>query len=81
MRVDAETHVGDLQAVQRRVALKQRDGRVDCVILLLADTHHHRDLLAMAGAGLRAQFPVPHRLALRALREGRSPGGNALVLL
>ncbi len=81
VRVDAETHVGDLQAVERRVALKQRDSRVGCVILLLADTKHHRDLLAVAGTGLRNRYPVPQRTALRALRMGRSPGGNALILL
>jgi len=80
-RVDAETHVGDLQAVERRVALKQRDGREACVLLLLADTSHHRTLLDVAGAGLRARFPVPQRAALAALKAGRSPGGNALILL
>jgi hypothetical protein len=80
-RVEAETHVGDLQAVERRVALKQRDGRELCVLLLLADTKHHRALLKMAGDGLRTRFPVAQRTALGALRAGRSPGGNALVLL
>lgn len=80
-RVDAETHVGDLQAVERRVALKQRDGMVECVILLLADTRHHRAVLEIAAAGLRARYPVSQRAALAALRAGRSPGGNALILL
>jgi len=81
VRVDAETRVGDVQALERRLALKQRDGGEGCVILLLADTRHHRSLLVAAGAGLRAAFPVPQRSALAALRAGRSPGGNALVLL
>jgi len=80
-RVDAETHVGDLQAVERRVALKQRDGREPCVLLLLADTKHHRALLETAGEGIRTRFPIPQRAALVALKAGRSPGGNALVLL
>lgn len=81
VRIDAETHVGDLQAVERRVALKQRDGEEPCVILLLADTTHHRTLLAVAGDAIRGRLPVPQRTALAALRDGRSPGGNALVLL
>lgn len=81
VRVDAETHVGDLQAVERRVALKQRDGEETCVILLLADTSHHRALLAEAGDAIRSRFPISQRAALAALRDGRSPGGNALVLL
>jgi hypothetical protein len=79
--VDAETHVGDLQALERRVALKQRDGHVGCVLLLLADTRHHRELLSAAGHGLRVAFPVSQRVALAALRAGRSPRGNALILL
>jgi hypothetical protein len=81
VRVEAETHVGDAQALARRLALKQRDGHVDCVILLLAETKHHRTLLAEAGDGLRAMFPVPQRAALAALRAGRAPAGNAIVLL
>jgi hypothetical protein len=81
VRLDAETHLGDLQAVERHVALKQRDGRVECVILLLSDTRHHRELLEVAGDGLRSRFPVPQREALLALRAGRSPRGNALIRL
>lgn len=80
-RIDAETHVGDLQAVERRVALKQRDGREPCVLLVLADTKHHRALLAAAGEGIRTRFPIPQRAAMAALKAGRSPGGNALLLL
>ena len=80
-RVEAETHVGDLQAVERRVALKQRDGREPCVMLLLADTKHHRRLLDLAAEGLRNRFPIPQRAALAALKAGRSPSGNTLVLL
>ena len=81
VRIDAEAHVGDLQAVERRVALKQRDGEESCVILLLSDTKHHRALLAEAGGAIRARFPIPQRRALAALRDGRSPGGNALIVL
>jgi hypothetical protein len=73
--------VGDTQALERRVALKQRDGAADCVVLLLADTRHHRILLEVAGAGLRAAFPMQQRAALAALRDGRSPASNALILL
>jgi hypothetical protein len=81
IRLDAETHVGDVQALERRLALKQRDTVATAVMLLLSETRHHRELLAIAGDGLRAAFPVPQRSALSALRDGRSPVGNALVLL
>jgi hypothetical protein len=80
VRVDAETHVGDLQAVQRRVSLKERDGACR-VVLLLAETRHHRELLRAAGPSLRAQFPVGTREALAALGAGRAPRANALVIL
>ena len=81
VRIDAETHLGDVQAVLRRVALKQRDSNVQAMILLLADTAHHRRLIGEFGEQLLEQFPVPQRRALAALRAGRAPGGNALILL
>ncbi|MEO7117751.1 MAG: helix-turn-helix transcriptional regulator, partial [Candidatus Limnocylindrales bacterium] len=40
--VEAETHIADSQAVIRRVQLKQRDGRVARVVLVVADTKHNR---------------------------------------
>jgi transcriptional regulator with XRE-family HTH domain len=81
VRIEAETHIRDVQAVQRRIALKQRDGEIQVVVLLLSDSRHHRDLLAAAGAGLRDQFPISARRTLSALADSRSPAGNALVLL
>jgi hypothetical protein len=80
-RVDAETHLGDAQAVLRRVALKQRDSGVSCVILLLSESRHHRRVLDEIREQIRATFPVPARRALVALRDGRSPGANAIILL
>lgn len=49
--VEAETRVRDAQALQRKLMLKRRDGGVDHVILLLADTRHNRTFLRSAGAG------------------------------
>jgi hypothetical protein len=51
--VEAETRVADVQAMQRRIALKQRDDGVDGVILLLAATAANRRVLTAAGS--RAQ--------------------------
>jgi hypothetical protein len=80
VRVEAETRLGDVQALQRRIGLKQRDGEVDCVVLLLNDTAHNR-LVVRATPELRTQFPVPARQAIAALEAGRAPVGNALILL
>lgn len=81
MRVDAETRVRDVQEVQRRVALKQRDGAVPVVILLLSDSSHNRRVVREAEASLRSQFPISARSALRALHDGKVPAGNVILLL
>jgi transcriptional regulator with XRE-family HTH domain len=77
--VEAETRVADLQALERRLALKRRDGAVDAVILLLNDTRHHRILLDSVPA--LAGFAMPARAALRALGRGERPSGDAVVRL
>ncbi len=79
--VDAETRARDAQELQRRLTQKQRDGGVDRLILLLADTRHNRAFLRAVGAGFLADFPVSSRHALERLAVSQDPGGNAMVLL
>jgi transcriptional regulator with XRE-family HTH domain len=80
--VEAETRLRDIQALQRRVALKQRDDpSVQCVVLLVAGTRSNRDLLRDHLEALREQFPATQPQVLRTLSEGRSPGENGIVLL
>jgi hypothetical protein len=79
--VEAETHVRDIQAVARRLALKRRDGALDAVVLVLRDSRHHRRLVRMHADALAASFPIPGRRALRRLATGASPGGSAVVLV
>jgi hypothetical protein len=81
IRVDAETRLGDVQAVQRRIALKQRDSRIAEVVLLLSDTAHNRAAVRLAWDALAVQFPISTRAALARLSRGLPPGGNALVIL
>ena len=81
MGVEAETRPTDLQALQRRLALKLRDGGVDELILVLADTRHNRAFLQAHGDELMRQFPVPGRRAMELLAAGAHPGGCAVVLL
>jgi hypothetical protein len=78
--VEAETRLDDLQALERRVRIKQRDMGVRRVILLVADTRHNRAVLA-AHPSLVEDFPISTRACLAALRDGRDPGGDAIVLL
>jgi transcriptional regulator with XRE-family HTH domain len=79
--IEAETRAHDSQELQRRVNAKQRDGGVDHVILLLADTRHNRAFLRAAGAGFHTTFPVQGTTALQRLAAGGDPGGNAVILL
>jgi len=78
---EAETRPRDMQALERRIALKQRDGDVDCVILLLLDSRHNRRLVREHADALAERFRVPGSQALERLAAGRTPGGNAIVLL
>jgi transcriptional regulator with XRE-family HTH domain len=81
LAVEAETRPRDVQALQRRVALKRRDDPgASGVVLLLADTRHNRQLLREHGEALRADFPIPAHEVLRALSGGRDPGGSGIVL-
>jgi transcriptional regulator with XRE-family HTH domain len=77
--VEAETRPTDLQELQRRLALKKRDGQVERLVLVLANTEWCRRLLRLNE--LEATFPVPADVALRALAHGRDPGGDAVILV
>ena len=77
--IEGETRPTDMQELGRRLALKKRDGGVDRLILVLADTAWCRRLIRLND--LDAAFPVPGKVALRALGEGRDPGGDAIVLV
>ena len=79
--VEAESHLRDVQALSRRIALKQRDDESEVVILLVADTRHNRHVLRLAALDLVAAFPTPGRLALAALSNGERTPGSAIVLL
>jgi len=77
--VEAETVIDDGQALQRKLALKLRDGGFDHLILLVADTPRNRAALEATPMGLA--FPAASRAILSALREGRNPGAGGVVIL
>ena len=76
--VEAETVLSDIQALERRLALKTRDGGVDHVILLVADTPRNRRARAAAPAAFTGYAADP-RAVLSALRTGRDPGRSGIV--
>jgi transcriptional regulator with XRE-family HTH domain len=79
--VDAETRLRDAQEVDRRVMLKLRDSGFDRAIILVANTRTNWRVPGEFRQALLANFPVPSAVALRALVEGRDPGGNAIIVL
>ncbi len=79
--VEAETSPRDSQTLTRWLQLKQRDGGVAGVILVLGDTRQARRFLREAGELLGAAFPVPGLRALELLGAGVDPGGSAIVTL
>jgi hypothetical protein len=78
--VEAETRVSDIQAVERKAALKQRDVGANSLILLLADTPNNRKVLELY-LELHERFPVGTRKCLSAVGRGEDPGGDCLILL
>jgi hypothetical protein len=76
--VEAETVLTDIQALERRLTLKQRDGGVDHVLLLVADTPRNRRARAGAPASLAA-FGANPRDVFAALRAGRDPQASAVI--
>jgi transcriptional regulator with XRE-family HTH domain len=78
--VEAETVLDDLQALERRLHRKQRDGGIDVVILLIADTRRNRRAIESAPAAF-AGFSRDARATLHALRTGANPGSSAIVFV
>jgi transcriptional regulator with XRE-family HTH domain len=79
--VEAETRPRDRQALERRVALKLRDGDVSSMSLLLLDSRHNRDFIRAHVAVLSERFPIQGRRSMELLRAGVDPRGNSIILL
>jgi hypothetical protein len=80
-KVEAETALHDLQAVDRRIALKMDEGGVDRVLLLVADTKRNRRVLREFRALLDERYPLDTRAVMAALRAGRAPQASGIVVL
>lgn len=78
---EAETRLDDIQALERRLALKIRDNGGAPTILVVADTHHNRRVLALHRESLRQLFPLDSRAVLSALARGVAPARNGIVVI
>ncbi|MEP7377943.1 MAG: helix-turn-helix transcriptional regulator [Chloroflexota bacterium] len=71
----------DCQAQLRAFELKQRDGTVDRLVVVVAATHANRRAMNAARDIVAAAFPLTTRQVMAALSAARDPGGNGVVLL
>ena len=78
--IEAETHLGDIQALERKVSAKVRDLGIDRVVLLVADTRHNR-AVTRTHPELARRFPLDTRSVLAALGTGRLPDRDGLLIL
>ena len=78
--IEAETHLDDLQAIERKGAAKARDLGAVRLVLLVADTRHNRRVI-QEHPELRQRFPIDTRTCLARLAKSLDPGGDALVIL
>jgi transcriptional regulator with XRE-family HTH domain len=79
--VEAITRLRDAQAQLRAATLKQRDGNIPRLVLLIKATDHNRKALASAADVIATAFPLGTREELAALSQGKDPGDNGIVLL
>ena len=78
---EAETHLRDIQALERRMSLKLRDGAADILILVVSDTVHNRRVLDEHRHALRELLPLDGLQVRRSLRDARLPTASALILV
>ena len=78
---ECETRLHDVQALERRLALKHRDGDVDIVLLVVADTTANRRFLEQHREQFRGLLPLDSRQVLDAFRRGVLPEKSGIVIV
>jgi transcriptional regulator with XRE-family HTH domain len=80
--VEGESVVGDAQALERRIALKERDDPGSGVVILVVNrTAHNRRAVGACREALRDRFPLDGPAILSSLRAGRVPPLGGIVYL
>lgn len=79
--IDAETILDDLQALERKIALKQQDSGIKVVHLLVSGTERNRRILRANREVLRARFPLDTREAMAYLRRAELPPQGAIIVM
>jgi transcriptional regulator with XRE-family HTH domain len=79
--VDIESRIWDVQAIVRRTRARERDGQVDRILIVLADTAHNRRLADELRICLGADYATSPRSICTSLRDGRPLLGSGVVLV
>jgi len=79
--VDIESRIRDIQALTRRTRLRERDGGVDNILIVLADSATNRRLAPDLRAALGEAYACSPRMLLSGLRLGRPLVGSGVILI
>jgi transcriptional regulator with XRE-family HTH domain len=78
---DIESRVWDIQAIVRRTRARERDGQVDHILIVLADSAHNRRIADELRRALGADYATGSRRIMAALRKGERLSGSGVVLV
>jgi hypothetical protein len=79
--VEFETRFLDAQGQLRRLNQKSADGRMDRLLIVVADTRANRLAIRAAAGMLASSFAVEDQEAIEALALGRIPPRDAVLLV
>jgi len=79
--VDIESRVWDVQAIVRRTRGRERDGQVDHILIVLADTAHNRRVVDELRVSLGPDYATGPRRIMAALRTGEWLPGSGVILV
>lgn len=78
---DIESRVWDIQAIVRRTRARERDGQVDHILIVLADSAHNRRIADELRRALGADYATGSRRIMAALHKGERLSGSGVVLV
>lgn len=79
--VDIESRAWDVQAIVRRTRGRERDGHVDAILLVLADTAHNRRIGDELRSALGPEYATSPRSLMVGLRKGDRLNGCGVILI
>lgn len=79
--VDLETRIRDIQALVRRTRMRERDGGVDAIVIVLSDSATNRRLVGELREALGPGYLTSPRGLLNSLRAGSALIGSGVILV